>query len=415
SDIRDFEIAKTPPTIDFVITQGLKPEYLPYGLAKNTGGAWGGWGDVSKGPDGCFYYSLSNHLSYGAESYILKYNPKTKNETIVLSAKNLCGWKDDDFGDGKIHGDIDFDSKGDTWMLTYFGPSPSREEWDNCYRGSWLIHYNAFTGKAENMGIPLEGTSWPYHNYDPKQQLFYGVDHSGSQIIVYDTKEQKMVYGGACPDNIRWYARCLLIDKDTGALYTTDGNTKQKQFIRYDRRNNTFTRMKATVPVNPKTGKVGDCRAHSERKDTTGAYWCFDSNGSMFKFWPEQDRTEYVTENWGKAGYYTANMTMSPKGRYLYYIPGLSSPQGEGVPVVQFNTQTGKKKVIAFIYDYYMKKYGYAPIRPYGIEIDERGESLFLYANGGFHTLEDGMGLFNVVMRRPAILQVKNPATERVE
>lgn len=42
SDIRDFEVAKTPPTIDFVITQGLQPEYLPYGLARKTGGAWAG-------------------------------------------------------------------------------------------------------------------------------------------------------------------------------------------------------------------------------------------------------------------------------------------------------------------------------------------------------------------------------------
>ena len=60
--------------------------------------------------------------------------------------------------------------------------------------------------------------------------------------------------------------------------------------------------------------------------------------GTIFKFYPEEDRTEYVTENWGEKGYYTANLAMSPGGRYLYYLPGLSSPQGRGIPIVQFDT-----------------------------------------------------------------------------
>ena len=106
---------------------------------------------------------------------------------------------------------------------------------------------------------------------------------------------------------------------------------------------------------------------------------------------------------------------MSPKGRYLYYIPGIGYQYGQGVPIVQYDTRTNKKKVIAFIYDYYMKTYGYGAVRPYGVELDEKGESLFFYANGGFHTLEDGAEWYNILMRRPAIFHVKIPASERVE
>jgi hypothetical protein len=413
-DIIDFEVAKTPPVIEFAVVQNLEPEYLPYPLARKTGGAWGGWGDVTKGPDGCFYFSISNHLSYGAETYIIRYDPKTKTQKIVVSAKHLCGWLEDDFGDGKIHGDIDFSPDGDTWVLTYFGPAPSRWEWDHVYRGSWLIHYNCLTGKAENLGIPLEGASWPYHNYDYRQNLLFGVDHAGSNVIVYDTKEGRMVYGGAPPDNIRWYARCVMIDRDTGFIYTTDTASEEKQFIRYKRRNNEFTRMKAAVPVNPKTGKRGDCRAHTERKGSDGAFWCFDNFGTVFRFYPDQDRTEYVGENWGKEGYYTANVTMSPGGRYFYYIPGIGYQYGRGVPIVQYDTRTNKKKVIAFIYDYYLKKYGYGAVRPYGIEMDEKGESLFFYANGGFATPESGPW-YSIEMRRPGIFHVHIPEPERRE
>jgi len=408
-----FDIAKTPPMIEFAVIQNLEPEYLPYHLAKKTGGAWGGWGDVSKGPDGCYHFSISNHLSYGAEAYIIKYDPKTKKQSIVLSAKNLIGWLPDEFGDGKIHGDIDFNPNGDTWVLTYFGPVPKKEEWDNVYRGSWLIRYNAFSGEAEHFGIPLEGASWPYHNYDYKQNLVFAVSHIGDNVIAYDTKERSMIYGGAPPDNIRWYARCIMIDKETGSIYTTDTQSKDKQFIRYRRRNNEFTRMKATVPVNPKTGKRGNCRAHTSGKDADGAFWCFDHYGTIFKFYPEEDRTEYVTENWGKEGYYTANMEMSPDNRYIYYIPGLSSPQARGVPIVQFDTRTKKKKVIAFIFDYYMNKYGYAPVRAYGLELDDEGETLFFYVNGGFGTWEQENPM-NIWMRRPGIFHVHIPESERL-
>lgn len=413
-DIRDFDVAKTPPTIEFSIIQSLEPEYLPYDLARKTGGVWGGWGDVTKGPDGRFYFSISNHLSYGAQTYIIAYDPKTKLQEIVLSAKSLIGWGPDDFGDGKIHGDMDFDARGDTWALTYFGPVPSREEWNRAYTGSWLIHYNAFTGRGEQLGIPLEGASWPYHNYDVNRNLFFGVDNAGEHVIAYDTKERRMVFGGAPPDSIRWYARCILVDKDTGLIYTTDTASKLKPFVRYTRRNNEFVRMKAAVPANPKTGRRGDCRAHTERKDASGAFWCFDNFGTVFKFWPAEDRTEYVCENWGKEGYYTANVTMSPKGRYFYYIPGIAYPYGQGVPIVQFDTKTNKKKVIAFIYDYYLKKYGYGAVRPYGVELDPAGGSLFFYANGGFHTPEVEPW-YQIEMRRPGIFYVHIPAGERVE
>ncbi|MBN1291626.1 MAG: hypothetical protein JXB48_07280 [Candidatus Latescibacteria bacterium] len=413
-DIIDFEVAKTPPTIDFAVIQNLEPEYLPYHLAKNAGGAWGGWGDVTKGPDGCFYYSISNHLSYGAESYINKYDPSTKTQSIVLSAKDLIGWQPDDFGDGKIHGDIDFGPGGDTWMLTYFGPGPKQEEWDTIYKGSWLIRYNCFSGEAEQFGIPLEGASWPYFNYDYKQNLLFGVDHTGSNVIVYDTKDRRMVYGGAPPDNIKWYARCTMIDKETGFIYTTDSNSEEKQIICYKRRNNVFTRMNATIPMNPNTQKRGNLRAHTSHKDKDGAFWCFDNFGTMFRFYPEQDRTEYVCENWGKEGYYTANMAMSPGGRYIYYIPGIGYQYGRGVPVVQYDTRTNKKKVIAFIYDYYVEKYGYGPVRPYGIELDEKGESLCFFANGGFTTPEV-KNWWQIDMRRAGIYHLHIPASERGE
>lgn len=421
-EVRDFEVAKTAPAVDFAIVQGYEPWYLP-SFDKSSGGIYGGWGDVSRGPDNCFYFSIGDHRSYGGTAYMFKYDPATKKQSVVIDTRKVIGWKPTDYADGKLHGDPEIGPGGDMWLLTYFGPAPTKEELATVYKGSWLLHHNIFTGKTENLGIPLEGESWPYHAYDPARNLFFGVGSIKGYVIVYDTREKRMIYGGAPAGGITWYERCIMLDRDTGKFYTTDSrivNTGgeladryegDQHFVSYERRNNRFTVMKATVPKNPVTGKASACRAHTKDKDAEGAFWCMDVSGAMFKFYPEQDRTEPVGINWGRAGKYTSNMNFSPKKRYIYYMPGADTAAWQyGTPVVQFDTKTGKKKVIAFLNDFYVSKYGYSPGGTYGIELDEKGESLFCYTNGRF--TERSLGS---AYGRPAIFHVHIPATERVE
>lgn len=419
---KDFDVAKTPPTIDFTVIQGFDPWYLPPFEYSKGGGAYSGWGDVTKGPDGCFYFSIGNHMSYGGTAYIVKYDPSKKRQSIVVNLKKVAGYSDKVFGDGKFHGNPDIGPDGDMWLLSYFGPFPTKEDLNTTYRGSWLIHYNIFSGKAENLGIPLEGESWPYHTFDPQRGLLFGVGSLKGYVITYDTKERRMIYGGAPADTITWFERCVLLDSDSGIIYSTDSKiypgkglidkySGEQRLVKYERRNNTFTRMKSVVPPNPVTGALTPTRAHTEVKDDRGAFWCFDVSGAIFKFFPAEDRTESVGINWGKAGAYTTNMCFSPKKRYIYYVPGADGSVYKcGTPVIQYDTSTNRKKVIAFLRDFYLEKYGYNPVLTYGVELDKKGESIFFYISGHFTTKELRYGV-----GRPTIFHVHIPASERVE
>lgn len=152
-------------------------------------------------------------------------------------------------------------------------------------------------------------------------------------------------------------------------------------------------------------------RAHTQRRNPDGSYWCLDEFGFIFKFWPDTATVEAIGLNWGAAGKYTANVVSSPGGRYLYYLPGAHDRMHEyGTPVVQFDTRTRKKKVIAFLNDFYLDRYGYSPYGAYGIEIDAVGESLFFCTNGVFTTRERGSGY-----GRPAVFTVHVPELERIE
>ena len=50
--VKDFDVAQTLPSVDVAIVQ-LDPFYLP---EFDTGGTYGGWGDVTKGPMDVFTF-----------------------------------------------------------------------------------------------------------------------------------------------------------------------------------------------------------------------------------------------------------------------------------------------------------------------------------------------------------------------
>jgi hypothetical protein len=419
----DFDVAATAPTIEFAIVQGLHPRYLPQTDAVNTRpmnasdgfGLWSGFGDVTLGPNGCFYFAIGNHLYHDGNAVIVEYNPATRVQRIAFELQQAVRWPKGAWTDGKIHGDLDISPAGDMWVLTFSGPRPTARDLGAIdYRGGHLLHLNVFTGRAEDLGVPLAGDTWAYHSWDWKRNVLFAVGQAKNSLLIYDTAARRLIYGGHPPPGMTWWMRAILIDRDTGAVYSTNSDQSGEgpnNFIRWERRNNTFTAMQARTPVNPALGRNDQIRAYVKEKDADGAFWCMGNSGTIFRFFPAADRTEYIAQNWGESGMYTTNMCLSPGGRYFYYLPGAHSDAWKfGTPVVQFDTKTKRRKVIAFLHDFYLEKYGYSAYGSYGLELDPAGESLVFYANGRFTRAGEGSGY-----GRPALFHLRIPESERTE
>ena len=130
----------------------------------------------------------------------------------------------------------------------------------------------------------------------------------------------------------------------------------------------------------------------------------------MFKFWPDEERTELVGVNWDEGGVYIASIAMSPKCRYLYYVAGASTGSWKwGTPVIQYDTTDGSKKVIAFLNSFYHEKYGYMTGGTFGIELSGDGSLLVIQTNGRFAPRGGGSA------GQPAIFAVNIPESERGE
>lgn len=81
---------------------------------------------------------------------------------------------------------------------------------------------------------------------------------------------------------------------------------------------------------------------------------------------------------------YITTMDVDPSGRYVYYAPGAHGGGiKDGTPVVQYDARTNKRKIIAFLNDYYTKKYSYVPDGTFGSALSPDGARSSSPGTGG--------------------------------
>ncbi|MCE5251105.1 hypothetical protein LLG96_12885 [bacterium] len=411
----NFKVAKAVPEIDFTPIR----HQIPYFFPEDNKGLWSQWGEVTKGPNGCFYMATGDHRCKDGHVFITEYNPSLKEQRIVVDVGKVCGWKKGQYVDGKIHGRMDILPDGTLVAATWLGRNVTADDLDHGFvNGGHLLTYNIYTGMAKYHGIPFLGDSWPYYSVDKQTGVLMAIGND-KNFMAYNVITDRLLYGGKPPAGMIWNSRSMLLDEKTGFVYSTDTkidhNFKPDKdtypFLRFDQFTNTFTRLSCTVPVNPETGLCSNIRTYSARRTPEQFFWCFDYQGTLFKFYPDEEKTELVGVNWDKAGVYATSMAMSPRCRYIYYIPSESGRAHKwGTPVIQYDTRDDVKKVIAFLAPFYHEKYGYVAGGTFGIELSGDGSLLVIEMNGTFGPWTDKTSYGQV-----SIFAVHIPESERIE
>ena len=396
-------IAKTAPTIEFAPVRGIDPMYF----TEDNKSLWSNWAGVAKAPNGRFYFAEGDHRATGSRIYLWEYDPIAQDYKRVLDFAKLCGWDERGVGDSKVHGDMGVMPDGKLWILTYWDPNPSPTEAQyDLWPGSHLVVYDTNSGEARDLGVPMPKAGWPYYTLDPERGIFFAVGFRG-EILSYDVKNEKVRYAGHPPEGIQWGIRCCMLDPATG-LFWSATQDKPHNFISFDPATNEFVRYDETTPND--MGKAPDknshLRAHSHKRSQDGSFWCNSMNGTFYKFWPDSRHTETVTAIWSDASY-APRIAMSEDGKFIYYVPNLLQRTSYYQPVMQFNTETRGRKVIAFIADYYFDKYGFYNGGAHGIAVSDDGSTLVINFNGAFKPRIDPF------YGNPALMVVRIPEEER--
>ena len=405
---KEYVIASEPPQVEFAVLP-VEPLFLRTSPVEskssisNEPAPWANWGQSAFDPGtGRFYSAVGDDGKYDAHIQIIEYDPATRKIRCLPEVNKVLGRDARTFGEGKIHGWLDWYqseqlAKPHLWFCTYWAkyPEPDEEDFASGYDGGHILSCDPQTGDMVDYGAPVKRSSWPYHRLDPDRGILYAVGMFG-EFLAWDINEQKTLWAGYLPEGMGWWERAILIDDKTGMVYTSNRDREEDpelHLIKYDPSKNRFFKLECHVPANSgsATGKGGapgafsPMRAQTRRRGPDGLFWCITNAGQLFTFDPDKETIEDKGPNWAGVQRYTASMDRSPGGRYLYYLPGAHGHgYADGSPIVQYDTETGAKKVLAFMFPYYYEKYGYTAGGTFSVKLDDAGKRLFVLWNGAF-------------------------------
>lgn len=372
------DVARTPPTVDFLYYPGQDYEGQP----------WSNWGDGCA-VAGKYYSAIGDHLAIGVKgdgthgtgtALVYEYDAATKSLRTLANTSQLLNLPSGHYTPGKIHTQLGFGTDGWLYFATHRGSDRSATDAFH-YRGDWLLRCHPGSNRAEIVATgPVPKHSIPTGTLDPQRMIFYGGTASGPdaavqgiQFFAYDLAARRVLYAG--PDGP---VRAMILAKSTGRVYYTGGKDSESAPL---------TRFDPATGGPPVTipGTIG-IRAATEETPQGIVYAVSNGQGgreaTLYAF---DVKTETVT-NLGSAAVgtqtYITSLDADPTGRYLYYIPGAhGGSDRDGTAVVQFDTRTGRKKVLAFLHPFYKDKYGATLVGTYSTAVDPRGDRLYVTWN----------------------------------
>lgn len=392
-EAKDFTVAKKAPRVDVCFFAGLKD--------RGKGTLWSSWGDGCLARNGKYYTSVGDHLGTDANSYLYEYDPVAKTLKRVVDVLKAIGHMLGLYGHGKVHSGIHQAADGKLYFTTYWGKHREIDKaFEKGYQGSLLLRYDPATGKTENLGAIVPKQGLPASHFDPARQLLYFHAVYKGDITVYDVKAGKVKFHGGGDTSAA--SRTFLADAKGRVYFSAKDGTLHF----YDPERNALFGTKAELPA-AKGKKKGDTlRAAAQRPTKEGIVYGMTAAGRLFAFDPNQQTVKDLGPNFG-GGDYTAVMALSPDEKYLYFAPGAhGSGAKSGVPVVQYDIKSGRRKVLAFLHAPLLERLKYQTGGTYNLQIDDAGERLFLTFNGNDAGARGTFG-------RPSVVVVHVPDEER--
>lgn len=376
---KDVLIAKTPPTVDFLFYPGQ--DY--------AGKPWSNWGDGSAAR-GKYYSAIGDHLAIGAKgdgehgtgtALVFEYDPDAKSLRTLTNTSRLLNMPAGHYTPGKIHSRIDLGDDGWLYFSTHRGSTKVTTD-EYHYQGDWILRCHAESGKSEVVAQgPVPKHCIPTSVLDPKRLIFYGGtapgtgvdDDAGVHFFAYDLRAKKLLYSG--PNGP---SRYMIFAASTGRVYYVPGKEDMiGPLMRYDpEKRGAPEKIAAALGLRAATQETPQGFVFTISKGGKGAA------PELYAF---NTRTEQI-EKLGPAAVgsatYTTSLDADPTGRYLYYVPGAhGGSERDGSAVVQFDTKTRRKKVIAFLHPFIHDKYGATLVGTFSTAVDPRGDKLYITWN----------------------------------
>jgi len=360
-------MAKTAPRVDLAYYPGQT----------YAGNPWSNWGQGSCA-NGKYYSAIGDHLAPQGNAFVYEYDPEAKTFRTLTDVRAVLKMPDGHYTPGKIHSRVELASDGWLYYTTHRGSTRVTTD-ANHFKGDWILRTDPRTGTTEIVAHgPVPKHCLPTGMLDAQRLVYYASTAPGQEdgkegvkFLAYDLRGRRVLYAG--PDGP---SRAMILARSTGRVYFAPG-ASSANVVRYDAAKN---QPPAPVPGEFSLRAVTDETA--DGKIYCCSYGSRERGTEMFVF---DVKTESITSLGPAAvgvNQYVAALALDPSGRYVYYVPGAhGGSEQDGSAVVQFDTKTRLRKVIACLHPYFADRHGCALKGTYSVALDEKGERLFITWN----------------------------------
>lgn len=370
SSLSNVPVAKAPPIVDFL--------YYPGQTYK--GNPWSNWGD-GLAVGGKYYSAIGDHKGPDGNAFVYEYDAAGKTLRRIVDLREVLDVPEGHYTPGKVHGRLDMGSDGWLYFSTHRGSTRVTTD-EYGYKGDWIIRHNPESGKTEVVAHgPVGRQCIPCSVLDPHRLIFYGGTTAGdisdkrNLFFAYDIAKRKVLYSGYDGPG-----RYMIFAKSTGRIYFTPGLSGR--LYRYDPAQDS-----SPVALDAEIG----LRAATQETPGGFVYTVSKEDAVIYRFDTKSEKAERIGSAAVGTQTYITTIDADPTGRYLYYVPGAhGGSQKDGTPVIQFDTRTRKKKVIAFLHPFLRERYGYTPLGTFSTAVDPAGEKLYITFNGNLGRMKRG-------------------------
>jgi outer membrane protein assembly factor BamB len=159
-----------------------------YHLLPETHSDESGYFSLCEGTNGKIYVGTAK---YGANSFLVEFDPRTEKQRIVIDTHRLCGLNATGYAaQAKIHTRNFVGPSGKIYVGSKQGYRRGPEDKAD-YPGGYVMTYDPATGRAENLGMPYPGLGVIDVTADEARGLLYVVTCEDQHWMLYDEKTKK--------------------------------------------------------------------------------------------------------------------------------------------------------------------------------------------------------------------------------
>ena len=367
----EFDVAKTPPTVDLAFHRDLGPDAINRRL-------WSSWGDICVAGDGSVYCGIGDHdndVGGNARCYIYRWLPDKKELVQVVDMNQVVPPRNGQPAWSKVHAKIDEAAAGRILFSCTLNDGNRAKLpthlWNNDLPGGQLYAFDPKTGKTSVVTSLPPRRCTATSLVDKERNIWWCNLEAGegNALWGFDLTKNKPVFQS--PDGTIAFNRAMASARD-GSIYFNH----EQGLGKYDAKSGALTTKSVHFGDSP------GMRSATHESSRGVIYGTTQQNNQLFAFKPGTGELSPLGPTW-LAGEYTTVTVLSPDERFLYYLPGAHGRAWQsGTPVIQYNIATGRCKVLAFLAAAFEQEHGYVPGGTYGVKLSADGDTLYVNFNG---------------------------------